>query len=140
LETRSGPRSLQYRTMTNASWLDELLEEAEAAEEAAAAAAQGADEQIEVVLYPAGKIAYAQILTEANSDVPGPVLAQIASGPLSGSRVLGSFSKETELLTIKFDTVIVDGVSIDINGSAIDPKTTLPAMATDVDHHYLARI
>ena len=79
-------------------------------------------------------------MTEANSDVPGPVLAQIASGPLSGSRVLGSFSKQKELLTIKFQTVIVDGVSIDIDAVAVDPKTTLPALATDVDHHYLMRV
>lgn len=138
LEKRAVARTLQYRGMTSDDWLKELNAQEEA--EAEAAAGEDEEENIEIVLYPAGRIAYAQILTEANSDVPGPVLAQIASGPLSGSRVLGTFSKQKELLTIKFETVIVDGVSIDIDAVAIDPKTTLPAVATDVDHHYLMRV
>lgn len=142
LEKRATVRPLQYRGMTSDDWLNELnAQREEEAEEAAGGSGNDeAEENIEIVLYPAGRIAYAQILTEANSDVPGPVLAQIASGPLSGSRVLGSFSKQKELLTIKFQTVIVDGVSIDIDAVAVDPKTTLPALATDVDHHYLMRV
>lgn len=139
LESRSAAKGIQQRSMTNPSWLEELMKKEEEAV-AAAAAQQAPEERIEVVLYPAGRIAYAQILTEANSDVPGPVLAQIASGPLSGSRILGTFEKQKELLTLTFDTVIVDGVSISINAIALDPATTLPAMATDVDHHYLARV
>ncbi len=142
LEKRATVRPLQYRGMTSDDWLNELnaQREKEAEEAAGGSGNDEAEENIEIVLYPAGRIAYAQILTEANSDVPGPVLAQIASGPLSGSRVLGSFSKQKELLTIKFQTVIVDGVSIDIDAVAVDPKTTLPALATDVDHHYLMRV
>lgn len=142
LEKRAAVKPLQYRGMTSDDWLNELnAQREEEAEEAGGGSGNDeAEENIEIVLYPAGRIAYAQILTEANSDVPGPVLAQIASGPLSGSRVLGSFSKQKELLTIKFQTVIVDGVSIDIDAVAVDPKTTLPALATDVDHHYLMRV
>jgi intracellular multiplication protein IcmE len=142
LEKRAAVKPLQYRGMTSDDWLNELnAQREEEAEEAGGGNGNDeAEENIEIVLYPAGRIAYAQILTEANSDVPGPVLAQIASGPLSGSRVLGSFSKQKELLTIKFQTVIVDGVSIDIDAVAVDPKTTLPALATDVDHHYLMRV
>lgn len=142
LEKRATVKPLQYRTMTSDDWLNELnaQREEEAKEAGGGDGNDEVEENIEIVLYPAGRIAYAQILTEANSDVPGPVLAQIASGPLSGSRVLGSFSKQKELLTIKFQTVIVDGVSIDIDAVAVDPKTTLPAVATDVDHHYLMRV
>lgn len=140
LEKRTQPRELKHRNMTDENWLRELLSEEEAALAEADEGDEADDESIEVILYPAGRIAYAQILTEANSDVPGPVLAQIASGPLAGSRVLGSFTKTKELLTIKFSTVVVDGVSIGINAVAVDPKTTLPAMATDVDHHYLMRV
>ncbi|MBP7722812.1 MAG: DotG/IcmE/VirB10 family protein [Alphaproteobacteria bacterium] len=141
LEKRATVRPLQYRGMTSDDWLNELnAEREEEAKQAGGGDNDEVEENIEIVLYPAGRIAYAQILTEANSDVPGPVLAQIASGPLSGSRVLGSFSKQKELLTIKFQTVIVDGVSIDIDAVAVDPKTTLPALATDVDHHYLMRV
>ena len=139
LEKNSASRPLQYKSMTSSEWLEErALKDQEAAEKASTE--QSGDEDVEIILYPAGRIAYAQILTEANSDVPGPVLAQILSGPLSGSRILGSFEKEKELLTLNFDTIIVKGISIDVEAVAIDPDTTLPAMATDVDHHYLARV
>ncbi len=141
LEKRSAAKPLVFRDMTSPEWLEELRGEDEGENgDGDGSSNESSEENIEIILYPAGRIAYAQILTEANSDVPGPVLAQIASGPLSGSRVLGTFQKRDELLTINFDTVIVDGVSIEIEGVAIDPKTTLPAVATDVDHHYLMRI
>lgn len=116
-----------------------------AAKQKAELEAQQADELVageiaDIVVVPAGEIAYAQIITEANSDVPGPVLAQIMSGPLSGSRILGSFSVQKELLTLTFNTVVVDGISYSIDAIALDPKTTLPGMATDVDHRYFQRI
>ncbi len=138
LEKNSAPRPLQYKSMTPSAWLEEMS--AKEQELAQKAGEPSSDDDVEIILYPAGRIAYAQILTEANSDVPGPVLAQILSGPLSGSRILGSFEKEKELLTLNFDTIIVKGISIDVDAVAIDPDTTLPAMATDVDHHYLARV
>lgn len=139
LEAHNAPKNIQFKSMTPASWLEEMnKQETEAA--AAAAAASATDSNVEIILYPAGRIAYAQILTEANSDVPGPVLAQIASGPLAGSRVLGTFTKEKELMVVEFDTVVVDGISYTMSGVMIDPATTLPAMATDVDHHYLRRM
>ena len=89
---------------------------------------------------PAGEIAYAQLLIEANSDVPGPILAEIVSGPLAGSRVLGSFQVNRELLTLNFNTIVIDDKSIGISAIAVDPATTSTGMATDVDHHYLQRI
>lgn len=138
LESHNTPKNIQYRGMTPASWLDELNKQE--AEAAAALAGEAEDPGTEIILYPAGRIAYGQILTEANSDVPGPVLAEVASGPLRGSRILGTFSKEKELLTVEFDTVVVDGISYSIDAVMIDPATTLPALATDVDHHYLKRI
>lgn len=138
LEKNSAAKPLQYKSMTSSDWLEEMA--AKNQETAQKADEPSSDEDVEIILYPAGRIAYAQILTEANSDVPGPVLAQILSGPLSGSRILGSFEKQKELLTLNFDTIIVKGISIDVEAVAIDPDTTLPAMATDVDHHYLARV
>lgn len=101
----------------------------------------GADEQPEIVeiLVPAGTIVYAQTLTEANSDAPGPVLARISNGPLKGSRILGTFDTREEVLTLNFNTVVVKGVSQSINAIAIDPATTLPAVATEVDHRYWKR-
>ncbi|MEZ5919632.1 MAG: DotG/IcmE/VirB10 family protein [Alphaproteobacteria bacterium] len=136
---------LEKTSTTQLSHLD--VTEPSALEELQNADADGdgeADEfeemSIAEVLFPAGEIVYAQLLTEANTDVPGPVLAEIMSGPFKGYRVLGSFQENNELLTLNFDTIIIDGVSKSIEAVALDPDTTLPGMATDVDHHYLVRV
>lgn len=128
---------VNYKAMTGPDYLDQLAKTKE--KEAAAAAAANGD-VIEEIIVPAGEIAYAQLLIEANSDVPGPVLAQIVSGPLAGSRVLGSFQKQDEYLVLNFNTLVTDGVSSRISAVALDPDTTLPGMATEVDHHYFMRI
>lgn len=95
----------------------------------------------ENIIVAAGDIEYAQLLTEANSDVPGPVLALLVSGPLKGSKVIGTFKvKNDKYLTLEFDTVVVDRKSVDITAIALDPDTTLPGMATEVDHRYLQRV
>ncbi len=94
----------------------------------------------QIVVIPAGEIEYAQMITEANSDVPGPVLAQIASGPLVGSRMIGSFEVKNDLLTITFERVVIDEVAYSIDAIALDPATTLPALATEVDHRYFQRV
>ncbi len=92
------------------------------------------------ILIPAATIEYAQLIIEANSDVPGPVMAQIMSGPLSGSRIMGSFTTQEEYLTLNFNSVIVDGISHPISAVAIDPDTTLPGMVTEIDRRYFSRI
>ena len=101
----------------------------------------GIEEEVkQEVLIPAGEIEYAQLVIEANSDVPGPVLALLVSGPLSGSKVLGSFTVVDDYLSLTFDTIIVDEESYSISAIALDPSTTLPGMATEVDHRYFKRI
>lgn len=92
------------------------------------------------ILIPAGEIEYAQLMVEANSDVPGPVLALLVSGPLSGSKLLGTFTVVDDYLTISFETIVVDGESYSISAVALDPSTTLPGMATEVDHRYFKKI
>lgn len=92
------------------------------------------------VIVPAGNIAYAQLLNDLNSDVRGPVLAQVLSGPFEGGRAIGDFQKQDEFLTLNFRRIIKDGVSYSINAIAIDENTTLAAHQTDVDHHYFTRI
>jgi len=104
----------------------------------AAITATGEDE-VEEILVPAGTIAYAQTMTEANSDVPGPVLARISSGPLTGSRVLGEFENRNKKLVLRFTKVVIKGVAYPIDAIALDPKTTLPAVASDVDNRYWER-
>jgi intracellular multiplication protein IcmE len=100
----------------------------------------GEGETVAVQLLPATTIEYAQTLTEANSDVEGPVLAEIVTGPLAGARVLGSFTKEEEYLVIEFTTAVKDGVSYPINAIVLDPETTLPAIVTDIDRRWFRRV
>lgn len=93
------------------------------------------------VLIPSGEIEYAQTLIEANSDIQGPVLAQMLTGPLKGSRLIGTFSvAEEDYLVLNFTTAVKDGKDVDITAIALDPDTSLAGMATDVDHRYFRRI
>lgn len=98
------------------------------------------DEIVGETLLPAGEIVYAQLLTEANTDTPGPVLAEIMSGPLKGSRLLGTFEEQQELITLNFDTIVYEEESLTVDAVGLDPETTLPGMATEVDHRYLKRV
>lgn len=91
-------------------------------------------------IVPAGTIAYAQILTQANSDVPGPVLAEIASGPLVGGRAIGQFQVAENHLVLQFSRIVKEGVEYQIQGFALDPATTLPGVATRIHNHYFSRV
>lgn len=97
-------------------------------------------EQVENIILPAATIEYGQLLIEANTDAPGPVLAQIVSGPLRGSRVLGSFTSTNEYLTLNFSQLVLDGISYQVEAIAIDPGTTLPGLITEIDRKYFTRI
>ena len=94
------------------------------------------------VMIRAGTIEYGQMVLEANSDIPGPVVALLASGKFSGARLMGSFQKaEDDYLIITCNTLVDKrGVSIPIEAYAMDPNTTLTGMATDVDQRYWKRI
>jgi intracellular multiplication protein IcmE len=95
------------------------------------------------IIVPAGSIAYAQLMTELNSDIMGPALVQILSGPFAGGRAIGKVEVKSDFgdyMVLTFNTVVFDTVSYKINGIAMDEKTTLTGQATDVEHHYLARI
>jgi intracellular multiplication protein IcmE len=92
------------------------------------------------VIVPAGTVNYMQLLTEANSDVPGPILAQVLSGPLAGGRAIGTFQVMNEYLVMTFKSVSYKGKDYSIDGLALDPDTTLGGMATEVDHRYFVRV
>ncbi len=97
----------------------------------------------EIVVIPAGKIVYGQMLLEANSDVPSVVLAQMVSGPLKGWKLLGEFAvaENIELLTINFNLAVnEDGKQFEVDAVMLNPDTSLAALATDVDHRYIRRI
>lgn len=122
----------------------EKLETAKTASGApiAAASAAAAQQVIagEKTIIAAGTISYAQLLNELNSDIQGPALAQILSGPFEGGRALGRFEVKDEYLVVTFERIIKDGVSYGINGIALNEKTTLTGHQTDVDYHYFSRV
>ncbi|MBI1273800.1 MAG: hypothetical protein GC131_06930 [Alphaproteobacteria bacterium] len=92
------------------------------------------------ILVPAGTVNYGQMLTEANSDVPGPILAQILSGPLAGARAVGSFKYFEEYLVLTFNLISYKGKDYSVNALALDPESTLGGLATEVDHRYFTRV
>ncbi len=98
------------------------------------------NQRVEEIVVPAGTILYGQILNEANSDTPGPILAQVLSGPVAGSRFIGEFEQREEKLIISFNTAVVKGIGRPMSGIAIDPATTSPGLATDIDRRYFRRI
>jgi len=139
--------TLNVVQVANQDYLEGLQEEAniklekelEKQNQAIAAAAEETT-IIEDILLPAGTIEYGQLITEANTDAPGPVLAIISSGPLKGSRIIGSFTATDNYLTLSFNTVVIDGVSYSADAVAIDPNTTLPGIVTEVDNRYFKRV
>lgn len=136
---------MQVQPVAQLSYLEALAEKQRAQREAALAAAQqqllGEDiEDALEILIPAGTIEYGYMLTEANTDAPGPILAEIATGPLKGARIIGNFSATNDYLTMNFNTAVLDGVDYAANAVAIDPDTTLPGVATDIDRRYFQRI
>jgi len=107
-----------------------------------AVSGSGTADSGEKVIEPAGSIIYAQLLTELDSDLPGPVLAQVLSGPFSGGRLIGKITVNQlcECMLIEYKTVVKDTVSYKIDAVALDENTTLAGVnATDVQGHYLER-
>jgi intracellular multiplication protein IcmE len=137
------PVAAQVETIASSDYLEDQREkEKQKKEEEAAKAGTSTtvDPIILDIIQPAGTIEYAQLITEANSDAPGPVLAQIASGPLAGARILGQFEVKEEYLTLSFNTVVVDGISYGMNGVALDPATANPGIVTEIDRRYFSRV
>lgn len=135
------PESMESATITPPDFWEAKRQAAEQAREAEYTAARNQVEKGNIkILLEAGRIEYAQMITEANSDVPGPILAQLASGPLAGSRMIGSFQKQDDYLTLSFTSVVVDGVAIATSAVALDPETSRPGVVTDIDRKYFQRI
>lgn len=92
------------------------------------------------VIAQAGTIFYAQLLNELNSDIPGPALAHVLSGPFAGGRALGGYKVQEEYLVIEFSVIVKDGVGYTIEGIALDEKTTLAGHMTEINRHYFRRV
>lgn len=91
-------------------------------------------------LVSAGTIYYAQLLIEANSDAPGPILAEIMSGPFTGGRAIGSFEITHEYLVLHFTKISYKKKDYPVDAIALDPSTTLGGLVTEKDNRYLTRV
>lgn len=106
-----------------------------AAMSAAAAAAN------EGPIFKAGSVLFAVIETSINSNENSPIMANIVTGPLRGSKLLGSFVREHTSLLISFSVLSDPDYphSLAVNAVAIDPNTARTALTGDVDNHYMLR-
>lgn len=133
----------QMEVITSPEWLEKKAKEREeklAKAKAEANAQQKTEPRVLDIIQPAGTIEYAQLITEANSDAPGPVLAQVMSGPLRGSRILGSFQAQENYLVLTFKTVVIEGVSYPVDAVALDPSSANPGIVTEIDQRYFKRV
>ena len=87
----------------------------------------------------AGTVIPALLLNEINSDNPGPILAQITSGPMAGTRLIGKFKSTGKALILSFTTLSAPGTgtySVDV--VAVDQNYAV-GMQTSVNNHYLRK-
>lgn len=95
-----------------------------------------------------GTIVYAVMVSGANSDTPGPVVAKIVTGELAGATLLGAFQTQREGLFISFQTMTVERTrsgeeinkALPVNAVAVDSKTAGTGIASDVDRHLLTNV
>src|ERR1043166_1840092 len=83
---------------------------------------------------------YGQMLMEANSDAPGPILAEILSGPFTGGRAIGQFEVTRDYLVIHFTKISYRKHDYNADILAVDPNTTLGALVTEKDSRYFSRV
>lgn len=100
--------------------------------------ADGADQGRLIV--SAGSVYYGQMLMEANSDIPGPIMAQVLTGPFAGGRAIGSFETYRDHLAIHFKTIAIRNREFPVDILALDPNTTLGGVVTEVDPRYFTRV
>lgn len=96
--------------------------------------------QVDKVIVAAGSIVYGQLMNQLNSDLPGPVLVSLLSGPFAGGRAIGQLEVKSDYMILTFSKVIKDGVVYQVKGVALDEETTLTGHRSDIDRHYFTRV
>ena len=108
----------------------------------AAPATSGEADSASPSLVRPGDLIYGVFNIRMQSDLPGPVLGELVQGRFKGYKVIGAFERieHRNLMALRLTRLVSpDGTVTQIDGYALHPDTTLPAMATDVDRHLLAR-
>ena len=104
--------------------------------------AKGADSGVTSgrVLVPAGRGIYAHTVVAVDSDTNGPIVLEADTGPISGDRMIGTFSKSgNDRLIVKVETVEHRGKQLEANGVVIAPNSMETAVASSIDEHYVER-
>ena len=104
--------------------------------------AKGADSGVTSgrVLVPAGRGIYAHTVVASDSDTNGPIVLEADTGPISGDRMIGTFSKSgNDRLIVKVETVEHRGAPLEANGVVIAPDSMETAVASSIDEHYVER-
>jgi intracellular multiplication protein IcmE len=104
--------------------------------------AKGADSGVTGgrVLVPAGRGIYAHTVVAVDSDTNGPIVLEADTGPISGDRMIGTFSKSgIDRLIVKVETVEHRGAPLEANGVVIAPDSMETAVASSIDEHYVER-
>ena len=104
--------------------------------------AKGADSGVTSgrVLVPAGRGIYAHTVVAVDSDTNGPIVLEADTGPISGDRMIGTFSKSgNDRLIVKVETVEHRGTPLEANGVVIAPNSMETAVASSIDEHYVER-
>ena len=91
---------------------------------------------------PAGTIFYGEPVATVSSDLPSPIVVEITTGPLAGSRLVGGFAAVASAggLAIEFSRLAtVDGVEVGIEAIAIDGFDSGPSVASEVRPRLIER-
>src|SRR6202453_410441 len=92
------------------------------------------------VLVLAGRGIYAHTVVAVDSDTNGPIVLEADTGPISGDRMIGTFSKSgIDRLIVKVETVEHRGAPLEANGVVIAPDSMETAVASSIDEHYVER-
>lgn len=91
-------------------------------------------------MIPAGKILYAVLDTEINSDDTQYIRATIVQeGPFKGATVLGQPQLRGDKVVLTFNRIGHRGKDYAVSAVAVDPETNRTALADSVDRHIIER-
>ncbi|GFE66972.1 DotG/IcmE/VirB10 family protein [Litoreibacter roseus] len=90
----------------------------------------------------AGDVVLASTIITNDSDTPGPVVAEIRRGPLTGTRLVGGFqpNQNNTYLVVQFGTAVLpDGTEIPVSAYAVDARQKSLAVRSDMDRRLIQR-
>lgn len=126
----------------NFSRTSQQVQQAPQAQQQVSAASKDDEASGPVKTLKTGDRTYAILSIGANSDEPGPVMAEIVHGDLATAKVVGEFKLVNKKLMLTFKQLSLpwSDKSVTINAVAVDPDTGGQAMAVEVDNHYFERV